>query len=92
MNRAISCEPRNAHVLLQETTEPTASFRWPVSLTGNTGLQIKIPEGSAMISLGGSESYLVEWGIYVHIVAGSETAAIEAARALKPLGSGSRKR
>ncbi|MGA9761693.1 MAG: hypothetical protein WBQ14_04655 [Gaiellaceae bacterium] len=91
MNRAISCEPRNAHVLLQETTEPTASFRWPVGLTGNTDLQIKIPEGSAMIYPGGSESYVVERGIYVHIDAGSEAAAIEAARALKPLGSGSGK-
>lgn len=92
MNRATSCEPRKAHVLLQETTEPTASYRWPMGLTDNTGLQIQIPEGSAMIFPGGSESYVVERGIYVHIDAGSEAAAIEAARALKPLGSSSRKR
>jgi hypothetical protein len=88
MDRAIGCEPRGARVLLQETTEPTPSFRWPVGLDGGTGLQIQIPAGSAMIFLGGTESLVVKHGVYVHIDAGSEAAAIEVARALKPLGSG----
>ena len=82
----VYCDYRALHVLLQEALKPIPGFGWGWPHTAfNPGGTFTIPKGSMLVFPGGGQGLVIEHGIYVSIEAGTEKAAITAARKLKLL-------
>jgi hypothetical protein len=80
----VMCDYSRAHLMLQEATKPSMNYRWPWSPDAPTA---RIPEEAVLVW--GNEGLLTVDGVYVHIDAGSESEVLSAARALRPLDTGS---
>jgi len=82
----VYCDYRAPHVLLQEALKPIPGFGWGWPHTAfNPGGTFTIPKGSMLVFQGGGQGLVIEHGIYISIEAGTEKAAITAARKLKLL-------
>ena len=82
----VYCDYRAPHVLLQEALKPIPGFGWGWPHTAfNPGGTFTIPKGSMLVFPGGGQGLVIEHGIYISIEAGTEKAAITAARKLKLL-------
>jgi hypothetical protein len=82
----VYCDYRAPHVLLQEALKPIPGFGWGWPHTAfNPGGTFTIPTGSMLVFPGGGQGLVIEHGIYIRIEAGTEKAAITAARKLKLL-------